>query len=172
MSFFDLAKKRHSTRKYQDKPLEHEKLMKILEAGRIAPTAANVQPQRVLVIREKAGLEKLGKAANVYGAPVALVVCADNELAWTRPFDKKKATEVDASIITDHMMLEAAELGISSVWIGYFKPDVLRSELNIPDNYEPVSILALGYGEGEPSSPERHTTERLPLEKTVFFDSF
>ena len=77
MSFLELAKKRHTVRKYQPKKVEEEKLLAILEAGRIAPTGANTQPQRILVIREQAGLAKLSKGATVYGAPLALIICAD-----------------------------------------------------------------------------------------------
>lgn len=172
MNFLELAKKRYSERSFQPKAVENEKVAAILEAGRIAPTAANVQPQRILAVREKAGLEKIGRAANIYGAPLALVVCCDKGKAWTRPFDSKKTTDIDASIVTDHMMLEAADLGLGSGWICYFKPDILRSEFAIPDTLEPVNILAVGYAGGEPSSPDRHDTERLPLSETVSYEHF
>ena len=92
-----------------------------------APTAANLQPVRLLVIQEEEGLEKLSKAANVYHAPLVIVVCADHDKARVRPFDQKQTCDIDASILTDHMMLQAADLGFGSVWICYFKPDVLRN---------------------------------------------
>ncbi|MEW6423305.1 MAG: nitroreductase family protein [Bacillota bacterium] len=172
MSFLELAKRRYSVRKYEARQVEEEKLMKILEAGRVAPTAVNYQPQRLIVVREKAGLEKLKKAANVYDAPLAIIVCADHNSAWKRPFDNKSTVDIDASIVTDHMMLQATELGLGTVWICYFKPDVLRKEFNIPDNVEPVNILAIGYAAGESPSPDRHDSARKPLKDTVFYETF
>lgn len=172
MDFLELAKKRYSERDFADRKVEPDKLASILESGRIAPTAANVQPQRILVVREKEGMDKLGKAAQLYHAPLALVVCTDASAAWTRPFDGKKTTDIDASIVTTHMMLEAANLGLASVWICYFKADVLRKEFDIPADLEPVNILAVGYAKGQPASPDRHDTMRKPLAETVFYEKF
>lgn len=172
MSFMDLAKRRFSVRKFEATKVEEEKLALILEAGRIAPTGANMQPQRILVVREEAGLEKLKKAANVYGAPLGLIVCSDRNSVWKRPFDGKHLMDIDASIVTDHMMLEATEQGLGSVWICYFKPDVLREEFNIPDNLEPVNILAVGYNAGPIASPDRHGEARKALKETVFYETF
>ena len=90
MEFSELAKKRYSVRSYNGKKVEQEKLEKILEAAHAAPTAANLQPVRLLVIQEEEGLEKLSKAANVYHAPLVIVVCADHDKAWVRPFDHKQ----------------------------------------------------------------------------------
>jgi len=172
MSFLDLAKKRTAIRKYEARPVEEEKLMKILEAGRVAPTAVNYQPQRIIVVREKAGQEKLKKAANFYDAPLAIIVCSDHNVAWKRSIDSKNSVDIDASIVTTHMMLQATELGLGTVWICYFKPDIIKNEFNIPDHVEPVNILAVGYAAGEILSPDRHDTARKPLEETVFFESF
>lgn len=109
MNFSELIKARHSVRKYIPKKVEAEKRNAILEAGRIAPTAANLQPVKVLVIEEETGLSKLEKAANIYGAKLAFIVCASHSTAWKRPFDNKNTTDIDASIVTDHMMLKATE---------------------------------------------------------------
>ena len=128
MSFIEIAKKRYSVRNYSDRKVEKEKLEKILQAAHVAPTAANLQPVRLLVVESKKGLEKIGKGANIYGAPLAIIVCADHNKAWVRPFDKKQSGDVDASILTDHMMLEATELGLGSVWVCFFKPDVIKEE--------------------------------------------
>jgi nitroreductase len=172
MNFLELAKKRFSVRKFQAKKVENEKLLQILEAGRVAPTAANFQPQRIIVVREDAGLAKLKKAANIYEAPLAVIVCADHDAAWKRPFDGKGMVDIDASIVTDHLMMEATELGLGTVWICYFKPDVLRKEFNIPDHIEPVNILAIGYAAGQIASPDRHDKARKTMEETVFYESF
>lgn len=172
MNFLELAKKRHSVRKYDDRKVEEEKLLSILEAGRVAPTAANYQPQRLLVIKEKDGLEKLKKSCKTYNAPVAIVVCSDHTTTWKRPFDGKDTADIDASIITDHMMLEAANQGLGSVWICYFDPDILRKEFNIPENYEPINILCVGYSASPAESPDRHDSKRKPLTDTVFYEKF
>ena len=170
MTFLDIAKKRYSVRKYEDKPVEKEKLEIILTAAHVAPTAANMQPVKLLVVQDKEQLEKLGKAANIYNAPVAIVVCADHSKAWTRPFDNKQTTDTDASILTDHMMLQATELGLGTVWVCYFKPDVLREEFHLPDNLEPVNILVIGYGKGIAEDLERHSKTRIPMEELVSYD--
>jgi len=154
MEFSKLITQRHSVRSYLSDKVETEKKNAILEAGRIAPTAANLQPVKVLVVEEETNLAKLTKAANIYGAPLALIVCADCTTAWKRPFDGKQTVDIDASIVTDHMMLQAEELGLGSVWICYFKPDVLKAEFNIPDNLEVINILAVGYAD-ETKVPEK-----------------
>lgn len=172
MGFLELAKERFACRNYSDKKVEKEKLEKILEAGRISPTAANMQPQRLLVIQEDGGLEKLKKGADVYQAPLVIVVCGDKEKVWKRPFDGKDMVDIDTSIVTTHMMLEAKELGLDTVWICYFKPDVIRAEFNIPENLEPVNILAIGYGNGEKADTKRFDKARKPLSEIVFYEKF
>ncbi len=171
MSFLELAKRRFAVRNFESRKVEEEKLLQILEAGRIAPTAANKQPQRIIVVREDAGLERIKKAARIFDAPLAVIVCADHSAVWKRPFDGKVTVDIDATIVTDHMMMEATELGLGSVWICYFKPDVLRKEFNIPEHIEPVNILAIGYNAGEIASPDRHDEARKPLSETVFYES-
>lgn len=172
MEFLELAKKRYSVRQYNNKAVEEEKLQKILEAGRIAPTAANHQPQRIIVVQSEEGLEKLSKATNLYGAPLALIVCGDHNEGWKRRYDGKDVTDIDVSIVTDHMMMEAEDLGLGSVWICYFDPEILKKEFNIPDHIEALNILVIGYAAGEAESPDRHKTARKPIEKTVFYEKF
>jgi nitroreductase len=172
MEFLDLAKKRYSVRNYEGRKVEKEKVQRILEAGRVAPTAANFQPQKLLVIQEEKSLAKLKKGANIYGAPLAVIVCSDHNISWKRNHDGKDAADIDASIVTDHMMLEATELGLGTVWVCWFNPEVVRKEFNIPDNLEPVNILVIGYPEGTPDSPDRHDKKRKPLSETVFYESF
>lgn len=170
MEFLTLTKTRCSIRSYQNRKVEPEKLHKILEAAHAAPTAANLQPVHLLVVQEERSLQKLSKAANLYGAPLAILVCADRRKAWKRPFDGKITTDIDASILTDHMMLEATELGLGSVWICYFKPDVLAAEFSLPDGLEPVNLLAVGYAAEEAASPERHGQTRKPLDELVSYE--
>ncbi len=172
MSFEKLAKARYSTRKYKSQGVEKDKLDLILEAGRVAPTAANKQPQRVLVLQEKESLDKVGKTANIYGAPLAFVVCGDTKEAWERPVDKKVFADIDASVVATHMMIQAADLGLGSVWVGIFDPAVLKGSFNIPDSLEPVGILAVGFADEEPASPDRHSETRKKLTETVVYESF
>ena len=169
MDFMTLAKNRCSIRAYTDRKVEPEKLAQILEAARVAPTAKNLQPVKILAVQSEEGLAKVGKAANIYGAPLALVVCADHARNWTRPFDGKQSGDIDASILTDHMMLQATELGLGSVWICFFKPDVLREEFELPENLEPINILAVGYSAGEHARSDRHEV-RVPLEQLVAYE--
>ena len=158
MSFLDLAKKRCSTRAYQPVPVSQEHIDAIVEAARVAPTAANRQPVRILQVTSEEGLASLAKAANVFDAPLAFVVCADGEKAWKRPLDGMSTVHVDASILTDHMMLAATDLGLGSVWICRFDPTVIREEFGLPETLIPVNILAVGISRrrAEEPRPPRH----------------
>ena len=163
MDFLDLAKKRYSVRSYKETPVEEEKVACILEAARVAPSAANLQPTRLVVIDNAEGMEKLSRAANVYSAPLAIIVCADHAKAWKRPADGKSTVDIDASIATDHMMMEATSLGLGSVWICWFDPEVVTQGFDLPETLEPVNILAIGYSDEPAKSPDRHATERIPV---------
>lgn len=168
MKFLDIAKLRCSIRNYKYNKVEKEKLNKILEVANAAPTAANLQPVRLIVVQEKEGLKRLSKSADIYNAPLAIIVCADHSKAWTRPFDGKKTTDIDASILTDHMMLEATELGLGSVWICCFKPEIIKKEFNIPQFVEPINILAIGYG----INSDGKKTTRIPLDELVSYEKY
>ena len=170
MNFLEIAKSRYSVRSYTEQKVEPEKLEKILQAAHVAPTAANLQPIRLIVVQSDEGLAKIGKAANIYHAPLAVIVCSSHSKAWTRPFDNKQTVDIDASILTDHMMLEATELGLGSVWICYFKADIIKKEFNLPDDLEPINILAIGYANEESADPERHKTQRIPLNELVHYE--
>lgn len=172
MDFLSLAKKRYACRKYKDAKVEREKLDRILEAGRVAPTGANRQPQRLVVIESKEGMERLARCTRDFGAPLAIIVCADTEEVWTRKYDGKKIGDIDASIVTDHMMLAAASLGLDTLWVCMFKPEAVREEFRLPAHVEPVNILLVGYGDDEPASPDRHAQTRKPLAETVFVEHF
>lgn len=128
MDFLKLAKKRYACRKYLSRQVEPEKLELILEAGRVAPTGANRQPQRLVVVQSKEGMERLARCTRDFGAPTAVIVCADTSEAWTRKYDGKNISDIDASIVTDHMMLAAASLNLDTLWICMFKPEAVREE--------------------------------------------
>jgi nitroreductase len=172
MEFLELAKKRYSVRSYEAKRVEEEKIFKILEAGRVAPTAANYQPHQIIVVQQQEGLDKLKKCARTFDAPLAFIICGDHSISWKRRYDSKDSLDIDASIVTDHMMLQATELGLGSVWICYFDPKILREEFNLPDNIEPVNILVVGYACGEAASPDRHDKARKALEEIVHYEKW
>lgn len=165
MNFLELAKKRYSARCYSDKPVTDGQIETLLTAAQAAPTAANLQPVRLIVVRQKDGLEKIGKAANIYGAPLAVIVCADRNKAWQRPFDGMRTTDIDASIVTDHMMLCAEDIGLNTVWICYFKPDVICREFGLPENIIPINILAVGYSNDRPEQKKRLSVNELVLDR-------
>lgn len=170
MNFLQLAKERYSVRKYLAKNVEESKLNHILEAGRVAPTALNKQPQHFLVIGSQEGLAKLNKAGNTHGAPLAIVICGLKDQAWVRPQDGHNMAEIDASIATTQMMLAAWEQGLGSCWITWFDPAIVREEFNLPDNAVPVNILALGYADGPVQSADRHGSARLALAEMVWLE--
>lgn len=167
MNFLELAKKRYSVRKYKDKAVEKEKLDKILEAARIAPTARNLQTIKLLVLQDKKNLRLVKKAANFYDAPLVIIACADHLKAHKRAFDGKETTDIDASILTTHMMLEATELGLGSVWICQFRKDIIQEEFNMPDSLEPINILAIGYSDQEDND---HLSKRKSIDEIVSYE--
>lgn len=168
MDFSELARERYSVRKFDGRKVEAEKLNAVLEAGRLAPTACNFQPQRTLVLDAEESLEKLKNCTPYhFSAPVALIVCYDNTVSWKRSFDGKDMGEVDASIVVTHMMLEAANVGLGSTWVGHFDPAKLRAAYALPDNLVPVAILPMGYPH-ETSVPSAKHEERRALRETTF----
>ncbi len=144
--------------------MEDEKVRSILEAGRMAPSARNDQPSRVIAVRSKEGLAKLEEAAHIYDAPLAFIVCADRDKAWTRSYDGMKTTDIDASIVTTQMMYEATDMDLGTLWICMFKPDILRRNFDIPENLIPVNILAVGYRDDQTS---KNHGIRIPMDEFV-----
>lgn len=172
MNFLELAQKRYSVRKFGDMKVEKDKLYLILEAGRIAPTAGNYQPQRILVLDSEEGLSKLSLCTPYkFNQSLALLVCYDETISWKRSFDGKNDGEVDASIVATHMMLEATELGIGSTWIGHFDPVGIRKTFEIPASIIPVALLLMGYPSDD-AVPSKLHHERLDISQTTFYGSF
>lgn len=172
MDFVALTKERFSVRKYENRKVEKEKLDLILQTAHYAPTAANFQPVRLLVVEEAKGLSKIATAANIFGAPLAIIVCSYPSKAWRRSLDGKLTDDIDASIVTDHMMLAAQSLGLGSVWICQFKPEVLRKEFKIPEELVPVNVLAIGYSREIQPKENRHEVQRISMDKLVMYETF
>ena len=147
MTFQELAHARYSVRSFRDAPIEKEKLDLILEAGRVAPTACNFQPQKIYVAKSAEAREKLASVCRcTFGAPVILVVCYDRERDWkNKLMPGYESGETDAAIVCTHMMLQAFELGIGSCWVGYFNPKTVAETLGLPENITVSALLPMGY---------------------------
>jgi len=164
---FEAIKARYSVRRYRPDPVSDETLRQVLEAARQAPTAANRQPFRIVVIHTKGREEELSR---VYGrswllqAPLVLAVIAVPGEAWRRS-DDKPYDEVDATIAMDHLVLAATALGLGTCWIAAFDPAAVREVLALPDDVEPIALTPLGYP-GKASS----RTDRKPLEDLVKYE--
>lgn len=162
MSFLELAKNRYSVRSFTNQPVEEEKLNLILEAGRIAPTACNYQPQRIFVAKSEDSRKKLASVCPcTFDAPVILVVCYDK----TR--DCKSSLmpgyefgETDAAIVCTHMMLQAADLGLGSCWVGWFNADEVSKTLNLPEEVRVSALLPIGYASENSKPAAAHTNYR------------
>jgi nitroreductase len=159
----DVMAQRYSVRAYKPDAVEEQKLAAVLEAARLAPTAANRQPFRIVVIRTEGRREEL---ARIYGRdwftqpPLVLAVCAVTGEAWRR-MDDKPYDEVDATIAMDHLILAAASLGLGTCWIAAFDPAAAREVLGLPDGVEPVAFTPLGYPADEPRGKKRRPVDEL-----------
>ena len=170
--FLTLAANRFSVRRFDARPVEPEALSRILRAGQLAPTACNRQPQRILILQSEDSLARLRRCTVChFNAPVALIVCYDKTECWTREFDGKPSGDIDASIVTTHMMLEAAELGIGTTWVMFFDPAALRRELSIPDTLEPTAILTMGYPAPDAVPAPGHAAGKT-LDELVCYEHF
>ena len=194
MDFMEISKKRVTVRQFAQTPVEDEKIHKILEAGRWSPTAVNAQPQRILVLNTPDSLAKVrefcsfnydqkyvdlakecddkehGKINIYYGAPLVLFIAYDKTACWTHPQSGENSGATDATIVATHMMLEAASIDLGTVWISYFDKAKARELLQLPDNWQPVCMLYIGYP-AENFRPNPHLSGyRKPLSATCFFN--
>ena len=161
MDFLQLAQERFSVLEYDRRPVEQSKIDRIIEAGLAAPTACNFQPQRVLVIDSDEKRQKLNRVVpSKYYVPAAFLICYHREECWTRQMDGKRSGDIAASIVATHMMLEATELGLGSIWVMYWDPEKMRSEFGLDEKLEPVALLIVGY-KSEMARPRKgHITSK------------
>lgn len=147
MDFLTLAKDRYSVRSFSGRPIEKDKLDKILEAARLAPTAVNYQPQKIYVLKSKEAITKINKLCRcIYGAPVVFLICSDERLTWKSQTERGYSSgEMDCSIVCTHMMLEAWEQGIGSVWVRLFDVEEVARAFDLPSNIVPRCLLPVGY---------------------------
>lgn len=169
MQFYEMAKARFSVRHFDGRHVKKSKLNAILEAGRIAPTAKNNQPQKIYVLNSDESIEKINKVCKcIYGASTVLLVCYDKDLVWINPFDEKlNSGETDCAIVLTHMMLEAQNQGVNSVWVKFFDPEEVRKEFNLPENIVVADIMPLGYGCEDAIPSENHSSIRAEEETII-----
>jgi nitroreductase len=170
MTFLDLARRRHSVRAYRPDAVPDDLLASVLEAGRLAPTGANRQPFRIIVIHTAGRETELRRIYNrewFVQAPLVLCVCAVREEAWRRTaYDGYNLAEVDAAIVMDHMILAAADVGLGTCWVAAFDPAAAHEVLAIPAEAEPVAFTPLGFPAPDAVVSPRHAARR-PLAELV-----
>ena len=169
MEFTEVVKNRYSCKKFDGRPITEAQLNAILAAGRLAPTAKNLQEQRIYVIQSAEMLAQLDKVTPCrYGAATVLVVAFDKNNVFTYPGGKRDSGIEDATIVATHMMLAAKDIGVDSCWINFFDPEVLGKTLDLPENEEVLMILDLGYGAVDAKPLPSHN-QRKELEETVVY---
>jgi nitroreductase len=163
MEFLKLARKRYSVRAYQAKPIEYDKLQKVLEAARLAPTACNIQPFQFIIIQTQGRAEELLRIYNqswFVEAPIIICACGIPSQSWHR-IDGKNYCDVDVAIAMDHLILAATELGLGTCWVGAFDPEEARKVLQLSDDIEPIAFTPLGYPNDQPGNTIRKSIEEL-----------
>lgn len=167
MEFKELVWKRYSCKKYSDKKVTREQLAAILDAGKAAPTAKNLQEQRIYVAESAEALAKIDAVTHCrYGAPTVLVVAFNKNNVFTYPGGKRTSGAEDAAIVATHLMLAAASEGVDSCWINFFDPDVLHDALGLPEDEEILMLLDLGFA-AEGAGPLPNHASRKDLSETV-----
>jgi len=163
MEFSELVRERYSVRAYKPDPVEDEKLKMVLEAARLAPTAANRQPFQLIVVHTQGREEEL---LDIYSKgwfvepPLLICACGLPEQGWTRR-DGKSYVDVDVAIVMDHLILAAANEGLGTCWVGAFDPVAAREALGLPDDVEPIAFTPLGYPADEAGTKRRKSLDEL-----------
>ena len=167
MEFTEVVKNRYSCKKYDEKQISAEQLDAVLQAGRLAPTAKNLQGQRIYVVQSAEGLAKIDELTPCrYGAPTVLVVAFDKNSVFVYPGEEANSGVEDASIVATHMMLAATNTGVDSCWLNFFDPAAVAKAFDLPENERVLMLLDLGFA-AEGFAPLPNHTSRKPLEETV-----
>lgn len=165
--FMILAEERFSVRSFTDEPVLDDVVSRILHSGHVAPTACNLQPQRIYVLQSEEALAKLKRCTPChFNAPLAMLICVNMDECWERPFDGQPSGLIDASIVATHMMLQATAEGLGSTWVMHFDPDTAAQEFNIPENVFPMALLVMGYATEDAIPAPGHLRSR-PMQETV-----
>ena len=169
MEFRELVKERYSCKKYSDRKVEKEKIEAILEAGRVAPTAKNLQEQHIYVLTSEEDLARFDAITPCrYGAPVVLIVAFNKTNVYTYPGGKRDSGIEDAAIVATHMILAAANEGVDSCWLNRLDPELLAREFGLPEAEEILMAMDLGYA-AEDAGPLANHFSRKPLSETVTY---
>jgi nitroreductase len=169
MEFSELIKARYSCKKYDGRPVEPAKLQQILAAGRLAPTAKNLQEQKIYVIEKPEDLAKVDQLTPCrYGAGTVLLVAYDQNNMYTYPGERYTSGIEDATIVATHLLLAAKDAGVDSCWLNRFDPDKAAEIFGLPANEKVVMLLDLGYPAEGAGPLERHT-QRKDLNETVTY---
>jgi nitroreductase len=164
MEFSELVVKRYSVRAYKPDPVEGDKLQQVLQAARLAPTAANRQPFQIIVIHtagREAELKRIYNRDWFVQPPLVICACGTPAQGWVRGKDGKNYNKVDVAIAMDHLILAAANLGLGTCWIAAFDPTAARGVLHLPDDVEPIAFTPLGYPADQPRPKERKALSEL-----------
>ena len=169
MEFKDVVAKRYSCKKFDGRPVDEAQLDAILEAGRLAPTAKNLQEQKIYVVRSDAMLAKIDELTPCrYGAPTVLVVAFDRNNVFTYPGGKYDSGMEDATIVATQMILAAADQGVDSCWLNFLDPDKTAKALGLPENEQVLMLMDLGYA-APGAGPLPNHANRKPLSETVSY---
>lgn len=169
MEFSEVVRERYSCKSYDSRQIEQEKLERILEAGRLAPTAKNLREQHIYVVQSEEGLAKIDKLTRCrYGAPTVLLVAFDKNNVFTYPGGKRDSGIEDAAIVATHLMLAAKDAGVESCWLNLFDPEEAAKEFGLPKQEEVLMLLDLGYP-AEDAGPLPNHSNRKELSETVSY---
>ena len=161
----EILEKRFSCRSFLDKDIEEEKINKILDAGILAPTACNFEPERIIVLRDKDIINKLNDATRyTFNAPLIFVICYDKNVSWKRRYDNKDHGDIDASIVATNMVLMATSLDLGTCFVASFDEKKVKDILGLPDNY----IVSLMIPTGYPTEVRPHN-KRLDMKDLVIY---
>lgn len=164
MGFLQLAGERYSCRSYAPRPVEEDALKSVLEAARLAPTAVNRQPFRLIVLRSEGRRDAL---LRIYSkswfaqAPLVIAIVAVPGEAWSRRSDARRYVDVDVAIAFDHLILAAADQGLGTCWVAAFDPQAAREVLGLPDEVEALAFTPLGYPADRAPAKKRRPLDEL-----------
>lgn len=169
MEFSELIRNRYSCKKFDGRQIKKEQLDKILEAGRLAPTAKNLQEQKIYVIQSSEGLEGIDRLTPCrYGAQTVIMVAYNRDNVFVYPGGKRDSGTEDASIVATHMLLAAKDAGVDSCWVNFFDPEAAAKEFGLPENEEVLMLMDLGYAAPDAGPLPPHS-QKKDLSDTVKF---
>ena len=169
MNFLELAKARYSCKNFAPTPVEKEKLNEVLEAGRLAPTAKNNQPQHIYVLQSDESLALVDAITPCrYGAPTVLAVAHDTTNVFEYPGGIYNSGAEDAAIVATHMVLAAKAVGLDTCWLNFFDPDKAKEILCLPENEAVTILIDVGYA-SDTAKPLPNHEKRKPLSETVTY---